>query len=85
MGEVKNSILDILEDLDAEEFRCFLWQLRQPGNLDGCPPIPLYLLKNADRMQTTDLILQTYTIDAPEIIINVLQRINRNDLVKICR
>ena len=71
-----------LEDLEDEEFKKFQRFLRDPANLEGQDPIGRALLQNKDRMDTADVILQTYPDHVYQIMVNVLGKVGRKDLQK---
>ena len=71
-----------LEELEDEEFKKFQRLLREPANLDGEDPIGRALLQNKDRMETADVILQTYPDHVDKIMANVLLKVGRKDLHK---
>ncbi|XP_029995969.1 NACHT, LRR and PYD domains-containing protein 3-like [Sphaeramia orbicularis] len=75
-------LLDTLEDLTEGDFKKFKWFLQQAEILEGFPAVPKSQLENADRLDTVDQILDTYQDHAVEVIIKVLKKINKNDLVK---
>ncbi|XP_078140898.1 protein NLRC3-like [Centroberyx gerrardi] len=75
-------LLGTLEDLGDEEFKNFKWVLRQADILEGFPAIRKYRLENADRRDTVDLMVQTYSENTLEVTKKVLRKIVRNDLVK---
>ncbi|XP_051237215.1 NACHT, LRR and PYD domains-containing protein 12 isoform X5 [Dicentrarchus labrax] len=76
-------LLKTLEDLTADEFKNFKWYLRQPDNLEGYSTIRVAKLEWAERWDTVDLMVNTYTLPrALKVTKKVLEKINRNDLVK---
>ncbi|XP_071399643.1 NACHT, LRR and PYD domains-containing protein 12-like [Centroberyx affinis] len=76
-------ILGTLEDLGDEELKSFKWFLQQADILEGFPAIPKSRLEKADRQDTVDQMVQTYSAPgALEITVEVLKKINRNDLVQ---
>uniref|UniRef100_A0A672ZXZ1 Pyrin domain-containing protein n=1 Tax=Sphaeramia orbicularis TaxID=375764 RepID=A0A672ZXZ1_9TELE len=78
----QRGLLDTLEDLTEGDFKKFKWFLQQAEILEGFPAVPKSQLENADRLDTVDQILDTYQDHAVEVIIKVLKKINKNDLVK---
>ncbi|XP_034046294.1 pyrin domain-containing protein 1-like [Thalassophryne amazonica] len=74
-------LLEALEDLADGEFKRFRWFLQQAEVLEGFPAVPKSLLENADRLDTVDQLTETYNKNALEVMIKVLRRINKNDLV----
>lgn len=76
-------LLETLMDLGDEELKIFKWFLKQDEILGkDFPAIPKSHLENADRLDTVDLIAQTYNKHSVEVIKKVLAKINRNDLVQ---
>ncbi|XP_071399641.1 NACHT, LRR and PYD domains-containing protein 3-like [Centroberyx affinis] len=76
-------ILGTLEDLGDEELKSFKWFLQQADILEGFPAIPKSRLEKADRQDTVDQMVQTYSAPgALDITVEVLKKINRNDLVQ---
>ncbi|XP_047243838.1 NLR family CARD domain-containing protein 3-like isoform X2 [Girardinichthys multiradiatus] len=75
-------LLEILENLEAEELKKFKWYLQQHGTLENFPAIPKSRLENADREDTIDQMVLTYCINTVEIAKIVLGKIYRNDLVE---
>uniref|UniRef100_UPI003AAB8298 NLR family CARD domain-containing protein 3-like isoform X1 n=1 Tax=Centroberyx gerrardi TaxID=166262 RepID=UPI003AAB8298 len=76
-------LLGTLEDLGDEELKSFKWFLQQADILDGFPAIPKSRLEKADRQDTVDQMVQTYSPPgALEITVEVLKKINRNDLLQ---
>ncbi|XP_068460379.1 NLR family CARD domain-containing protein 3-like [Clinocottus analis] len=69
-----------LENLGAEDFKRFKWFL-QWEVLKGFPSIPKSRLEDADRMDTVDQMVKTYSIHTIKVIRIVLKKINQNDLV----
>lgn len=75
-------LLETLMDLGDEELKIFKWFLQQDEILKDFPAIPKSHLEKADRLDTVDLIGQTYNKRSVEVITKVLTNINRNDLVQ---
>ncbi|XP_056234358.1 NLR family CARD domain-containing protein 3-like [Seriola aureovittata] len=82
MATPKQFLLMTLEDLGAEDFKHFKWFLQQKEVLEGFPSIPRTQLENADRMDTVDLMVQTYCINTIKVTRMVLVKMNQNDLVE---
>lgn len=77
-------LLNFLEDLVEEEFLKFKWLLQQTSNLLGFPAIKKSHLQTANRQDTVDLMVQTYSLSgAVKVTKNILEKINRNDLLQI--
>ncbi|XP_042083740.1 NACHT, LRR and PYD domains-containing protein 3 [Haplochromis burtoni] len=76
-------LLNTLEDLGDEEFDKFKWFLQHGDVLRGRPAIRKSRLETSKRLETVDLIIQTYDLQgALEVTKVVLERINRNDLLQ---
>ncbi|XP_078101155.1 NACHT, LRR and PYD domains-containing protein 3-like isoform X3 [Sander vitreus] len=75
-------LLETLEDLGDKELKNFKWYLQQPDFLKDFPPIPKSRLENADRPDTVDLMVQTYSHQCVDVAKKVLKRMRRNDLVE---
>ncbi|XP_051798994.1 lysozyme g-like isoform X1 [Acanthochromis polyacanthus] len=73
---------NILDDLDDEELRTFLWFLQQPNLVQGLPAITKCQLQTSDRCKTVTVMVQTYGFQkAVQMTRVVLQKISRNDLL----
>ncbi|XP_028457873.1 uncharacterized protein LOC114571216 [Perca flavescens] len=79
---VKEELLKILKGLSDEEFKEFKWFLQDPDILVGFQAIPKNQLECADRLDTVDKIIQTFSHQSVEVVKKVLKKINRNDLVE---
>ncbi|XP_032366280.1 NACHT, LRR and PYD domains-containing protein 3 [Etheostoma spectabile] len=75
-------VLRILEALGAEHFEKFNWHLQQEGALNDFPAIPKSKLEKETRLNTVDMMLQTYSIKIIDVTRIVLVKMNLNDLVK---
>ncbi|XP_036943721.1 NACHT, LRR and PYD domains-containing protein 12-like isoform X2 [Acanthopagrus latus] len=82
MAAVTELLLETLEDLGDEELRIFKWFLQQGEILEDIPAIPKSHLEKADRLDTLELIVQTYNEQSVKVVKKVLTKINRNDLVQ---
>lgn len=72
-----------LQDLGNEELKHFQWFLKHAGIVEGFPAIPKGQLEEADRQDTVDHMVQTYSLPgALQITAEVLKKICRNDLVE---
>ncbi|KAI3363959.1 hypothetical protein L3Q82_001551 [Scortum barcoo] len=71
-----------LEDLGDEDFKKFKWLLQQPEVLDGFPAIPKSRLEKADRVDTVDQMVHTFSINTIKVTKKVLGKMNQNDLEK---
>ncbi|XP_070705926.1 NACHT, LRR and PYD domains-containing protein 3-like [Pempheris klunzingeri] len=78
----QEALLGILEDLGKDDFTKFKWYLQQRGVLKGFPPIPKSRLEKANRMDTVDQMMKTYSINTMKVTKVVLVLINQHDLVK---
>ncbi|XP_032393160.1 NACHT, LRR and PYD domains-containing protein 12 isoform X4 [Etheostoma spectabile] len=82
MAAVKELLLETLDDLGEEELKIFKWFLQQAEILEDLPAIPKSRLEKADKLDTLDLIVQTYNEQSVLVTKIVLTKINRNDLVQ---
>ncbi|XP_071330406.1 interferon-induced very large GTPase 1-like [Trachinotus anak] len=83
---VKKVLLNVLDNLTEKHFKCFKDLLQWDDVLKGKTAISTADLEKADRVDTKNLMLQTYTkAEVLEITMEVLKEIKRNDLVEICR
>lgn len=82
METTQQIILEALENLMYAEFMEFKWYLQQYFILEDLRPIPASRLEHADRMNTVDLMLQTYgEKNTITVTRRILVEINRFDLV----
>uniref|UniRef100_A0A3B4UTM2 NACHT domain-containing protein n=1 Tax=Seriola dumerili TaxID=41447 RepID=A0A3B4UTM2_SERDU len=79
---VRCLLLETLEDLGDRELKNFKWYLQQPDFLKDFPSIPKSQLEKADRPDTVDVMVQTYSHRCVEVAKRVLKRMRRNDLVE---
>ncbi|KAM4619120.1 protein NLRC3-like [Polymixia lowei] len=83
MVKLVEHLFRTLQDLGGEELKEFQWFLCQGDILDGFPAIPKSLLEKVHRQDTVDQMVQTYGHQgALKITLEVLGKINRNDLVQ---
>ncbi|XP_034743221.1 uncharacterized protein LOC117953906 isoform X2 [Etheostoma cragini] len=75
-------VLRILEALGAEDFEKFNWHLQQEGALNDFPAIPKSKLEKETRLNTVDMMFQTYSMKIIDVTRIVLVKMNLNDLVK---
>ncbi|XP_070703454.1 NLR family CARD domain-containing protein 3-like [Pempheris klunzingeri] len=75
-------LLETLEDLGDRELKTFKWYLQQADFLKDFSAIPKSQLEAADRPDTVDLMVQTYSHQCVEVARKVLKRMRRNDLVE---
>uniref|UniRef100_A0A8P4K6G2 Pyrin domain-containing protein n=1 Tax=Dicentrarchus labrax TaxID=13489 RepID=A0A8P4K6G2_DICLA len=81
MASQMELLFGVLQDLGIEEFKHFQWFLKA-GNVKGFPAIPKSQLEEADRQDTVDRMVQTYSLPgALQITEEILKKISRNDLV----
>uniref|UniRef100_A0A3B3TMZ8 Pyrin domain-containing protein n=1 Tax=Poecilia latipinna TaxID=48699 RepID=A0A3B3TMZ8_9TELE len=72
-------LLDILEDLDKKELKLFQWYLQNADeSKDGFKPITKSKLYGADRLETVDLMIKTYTPKTREVTKKILKKIESN-------
>ncbi|KAI3352524.1 hypothetical protein L3Q82_005469 [Scortum barcoo] len=72
-------LLDTLDELSAEEFKRFLWNLTQPV-LDGCQPIRKGHLQSADRQDAVSKMIDGYGEEsAVNVTVEILRRMNNNN------
>ncbi|XP_034534241.1 uncharacterized protein LOC117808659 [Notolabrus celidotus] len=71
----KELLLSTLQDLGEEEFKKFKWLLEIRG-------IPKNKLERADRTDTVDKIVQKHSQQSTEVVMEILEKIDRNDLVE---
>uniref|UniRef100_A0A667WU72 NACHT domain-containing protein n=1 Tax=Myripristis murdjan TaxID=586833 RepID=A0A667WU72_9TELE len=72
----------VLEDLGEKELKSFKCFLQQPGILNELPAIPKSRLETADRQDTLDEMVKTYSEYTVEVTKMVLTKMNKNDLVQ---
>ncbi|KAM8724052.1 NACHT, LRR and PYD domains-containing protein 12-like isoform 2-T2 [Acanthopagrus schlegelii] len=83
MASQMELLFGVLQDLGNEELKHFQWFLKQAGIVEGFPAILKSQLEEADRQDTVDLMVQTYSpAGALQITVEVLKKISRNDLVE---
>ena len=81
MATLNVRIFNTLRDLSKDDFSVFKWLLQQPV-LPGLKTLTRSALEDADRKDTADLIVQAYPDHAVQIMVNVLQEIQRADLLQ---
>uniref|UniRef100_A0A4W6DH50 Pyrin domain-containing protein n=1 Tax=Lates calcarifer TaxID=8187 RepID=A0A4W6DH50_LATCA len=73
-------LFDTLGHLGKDEFHNFKWHLQQ-GDGYSYSAIPKGKLEDAERRDTVDLMMQTYTPRKAVVVTRrILEKINRNDL-----
>ncbi|XP_042360431.1 protein NLRC3-like isoform X2 [Plectropomus leopardus] len=82
MAAVTQLLLDTLDDLGEDELKTFKWVLQHADILEDFPAIPKSRVEKADKLDTLDLIVQTYNDQSVEVTKKVLTKINRYDLVQ---
>ncbi|XP_059214238.1 NACHT, LRR and PYD domains-containing protein 1 homolog [Centropristis striata] len=75
-------ILATLEDLKNKHFEEFKWLLRQTEKKKGFPGIPKYRMEIASRVEVAELMVETYGLQSVEVTREVLEKMNRRDLVQ---
>ena len=78
MASLKERILNALQELGEDQFSAFKGRLGHPDIRGHHKPIP----SSASRVRTAQLIYQTYTSDAPQVMVKILQKISRTDLLR---
>ncbi|XP_051240842.1 caspase b-like [Dicentrarchus labrax] len=77
--QVSLLILDTLDELGADEFKRFRWNLTQEV-LAGCQPIRKGHLENADRQDTVSKMIDSYGEEsAVNVTVEILKRMNHNN------
>ncbi|KAM4538095.1 uncharacterized protein V3H82_023877 [Fundulus diaphanus] len=72
-------LLDILEDLDDREIKYFHWFLQTADkSKDGFKAIKKSQLEGADRLDTVNLMVQTYTAKTKEVTEKIVEKIKSN-------
>ena len=75
-------LLGTLEKLGKDGLKKFQWFL-QKKVLDGFDPIPKSRLEGADRTDTVDRMVETYTREgALKITVEILRKMDQNDLAE---
>ncbi|XP_047211672.1 uncharacterized protein LOC124861781 isoform X1 [Girardinichthys multiradiatus] len=78
-ADLKQWLKDSLEDLDSREMKYFHWFLHTADtSKDGFKPIKKSRLEHADRLDTVDLMFQTYTTNTREVAEKILKKMNKN-------
>ncbi|XP_071185970.1 protein NLRC3-like isoform X3 [Salvelinus alpinus] len=80
MSSVAELLLATLEDLLEVDLKMFKWRLTQDV-LEGFPHIPVSQLENADRLNITNTMVETYGPEgAVKISLEILRKMNQNQL-----
>ncbi|XP_029985021.1 NACHT, LRR and PYD domains-containing protein 12-like [Sphaeramia orbicularis] len=79
MATPRRILSDTLENLGAEDFRLFKWHLQQRDFQGNFIPISICQLEGADKTETLDQMLKTYSIYTVKVARIVLVQMNRND------
>uniref|UniRef100_A0A667XWD8 Pyrin domain-containing protein n=1 Tax=Myripristis murdjan TaxID=586833 RepID=A0A667XWD8_9TELE len=82
MATLREQLLGVLEDLGEEDLKKFHWFLQDPEIMSPFKAIPKCNLGKADRLDTVDLMVQTYGKNTLEVTKKVLSKMNKNDLVQ---
>lgn len=73
----------VLEELTDGDFKKFKWHLKKE-KVEGRGTISVAKLEKADREEAVDLMVGNYELDlAVQVMKTVLERICRNDLVRM--
>ncbi|XP_067428797.1 NLR family CARD domain-containing protein 3-like isoform X1 [Thunnus thynnus] len=73
----EEDLLKTLESFGEDDFKKFKWYLEQPMVLEGLPAIPYYKLEKADRLDTVNLMVQTYSENILQVTRKVLSKMNK--------
>ena len=73
----------MLQDLNQQEFKQFIWQLEYSDIGEGRERIPSSKLENSDMFDLVNQMWKTYIQQSVEVTMKVLKQIDRNDLVQI--
>ncbi|XP_035989710.1 uncharacterized protein LOC105922036 [Fundulus heteroclitus] len=75
-NEVFNWVMVNLDNLDDRELKYFHWFLQTADeSKDGFKPIKKTRLKDGDRMDTADLMVQTYATDTKQVTKTIMKKI----------
>jgi len=74
---VKEQLLETLEDLLDKELKLFHWYLQDTELLGGFTAIKKSHLEKADRPDTVDLLVRTYTTNAMAVTSLILKKMKR--------
>ncbi|XP_035390817.1 pyrin-like [Electrophorus electricus] len=84
MANIKEHLLNTLEELATEDLKMFQWHLT--NNVEDDKHIPKSRLEKADRHDTVDNMVQKYgQIGAVEITLDILKKMNNNQLAEELR
>lgn len=76
-------LLETLKELGKSDLKTFQWHLMKGDVLDGFCSIPKARLECADREDTVDLMVETYTAkDAVKITVAILEEMRQRNLAK---
>ncbi|TDH11485.1 hypothetical protein EPR50_G00060950 [Perca flavescens] len=73
----------MLQDLNQQEFKAFIWKLENSDIGEGRERIPSSKLENSDMFDLVNQMWKTYIQQSVEVTMKVLKQIDRNDLVQI--
>ncbi|XP_029984407.1 NLR family CARD domain-containing protein 3-like [Sphaeramia orbicularis] len=82
MASPREILLEILGNLEVEDFKKFNWYLKNQGLLEGFPAIRACRLDDTNRMNTVDQMVKTYSINTIKVTIKVLMKMNMNEPLK---
>ncbi|XP_023185467.1 uncharacterized protein LOC111607626 [Xiphophorus maculatus] len=78
-NEIHNRVLDSLDNLNDKQLKYFHWFLQTADeSKDGFNRIQKKDLEDADRLDTTDLMVQTYATNTKEVTEKILKKIKNN-------
>ncbi|KAA8595296.1 pyrin [Etheostoma spectabile] len=78
-------ILNTLDELGADDFKRFWWNLTQPV-LDGCQPIRKGHLENGDRQDIVSKMITSYGEEtAVNVAVEILKRMNHNNAAEMLK
>uniref|UniRef100_A0A665VS59 NACHT domain-containing protein n=1 Tax=Echeneis naucrates TaxID=173247 RepID=A0A665VS59_ECHNA len=75
-------LLQKLQNLGTDDFKTFKWYLQQNQVLQDVPGIPKCKLESADRLDTVDVMVRTYSRNYTEVAKVILVKMNQNDLAE---
>ena len=91
MDLLEELILKTLKELRSKEFEDFKVHLQHPDIFEGLVslppfatpnvPIPHFLLERNNKKGVAYLMVLSYPNHAPQIMVNVLKKVHRNDLL----
>ncbi|XP_029351612.1 NLR family CARD domain-containing protein 3-like [Echeneis naucrates] len=79
---LQEMLLQKLQNLGTDDFKTFKWYLQQNQVLQDVPGIPKCKLESADRLDTVDVMVRTYSRNYTEVAKVILVKMNQNDLAE---